>query len=52
MQISSGFGLNGVVFDLYKNNEPIIESPKSECLTLFLIIFLTVIAINVIGKIL
>ena len=28
-KINMGFGLNGVVFDLYKDNEPVVVSQKS-----------------------
>jgi len=38
-KLKLGFGFNGVVFDLYKNNKPIIESPKSGCLILFVAVF-------------
>jgi len=31
-----GFGLNGVVFDLYKNKKPIVESPKNDFLKIFI----------------
>ena len=39
-----GYGLNGVVFDLYKDEKLIIESPKKGCLAFFLIVFFIVIA--------
>ena len=42
-KLITGFGFNGVVFDLYKNEKPIIESPKNGCLAFFLIIFSIVI---------
>ena len=47
-----GFGFNGVVFDLYKNNKPIIESPKSGCLLFFLIICSIYFVIELIGHLL
>ena len=34
-----GFGFSGVVFDLYKGEQPIIESPKNGCVGLLLIVF-------------
>ncbi|UMB52994.1 hypothetical protein MHL31_10500 [Lutibacter sp. A80] len=34
-----GFGFSGVVVDLYKNEKPIIESPKNGCLGFLLIVF-------------
>ncbi|MEM6316831.1 MAG: hypothetical protein AAF960_04135 [Bacteroidota bacterium] len=36
-KLVTGFGKNGVVFDLYKDDQPIIESPKSSLL--FWVIF-------------
>ena len=38
-----GFGFNGVVFDLYKNDKPIVESPKSGLLILFMTVFFIVL---------
>jgi len=38
-KIRMGFGLHGVVFDLYKNNKPVIESPKSGFLIFFIAAF-------------
>ena len=38
-KLAFGFGLNGVVFDLYKDEKPIIESPKKGCVGLLLIVF-------------
>lgn len=38
-KIVFGFGLNGVVFDFYKDEKPIIESPKNGCLGFLLIVF-------------
>jgi len=45
-KLVTGFGLNGVVIDLYKNEKPIIESPKSGCLGFFLIIVVIVFLIG------
>ena len=44
-KIDFGFGLHGVVFNLYKDNKPIVESPKNGCL-LFIVIFLVALAIG------
>jgi len=35
-KLRMGFGLNGVVFDLYKNKKPIVESPKNDFLKIFI----------------
>ncbi len=43
-----GFGFSGVVIDLYKDEKPIIESPKKGCLTFFLIVFSIVIVFKAI----
>lgn len=44
-----GFGLNSAVFDLYKDEKPIIESSKKGCLTFFLIIFCIVLIFKAMG---
>ena len=44
-KINFGFGFHGVVFNLYKDNKPIIESPQNGCL-LFIAIFLIALAIG------
>ena len=49
-KIITGFGLNGVVIDFYKDDKPIIESPKSGCLGFFVIIILIVFLIDLIGS--
>ena len=42
--LNMGYGLNGVVFDLYKNEKPIVVSEKSGCLpTLFVFILIALI---------
>ncbi len=41
-----GFGFSGVVIDLYKDEKPIIESPKNGCLAFFLIVFCIVFIIK------
>jgi hypothetical protein len=38
-QINISLGINGVVYDFYKNGKPIIESPKGGCGILFIIVF-------------
>jgi hypothetical protein len=38
-KLVTGFGLHGVVIDLYRDDKPIIESPKVGCLGMLLIIF-------------
>lgn len=43
-KLKMGLGLNGVVFDLFKNNKPVVESPKSGYLTLLVLLFLVGIA--------
>ena len=48
----TGFGLNGVVIDLYKDEKPIIESPKNSASGIIKIIFFTLIIIYAIDKIL
>ena len=44
-KIITGFGLNGVVIDFYKNDKPVIESPKSGCLGILSIFFFIAIII-------
>jgi hypothetical protein len=44
-KIDFGFGINGIVFNLYKDNKPIVESPKNGCL-LPIVFFLIVLAIG------
>ncbi|MFN3802521.1 hypothetical protein [Belliella pelovolcani] len=38
-QFKFSLGINGIVYDFYKNDKPIIEAEKGGCLT-FLLIFL------------
>ena len=38
-KLDIGYGFSGVVFDLYKGEQPIIESPKNGCVGLLLIVF-------------
>ena len=43
-KIITGFGINGVVIDLYINDKPIIESSKSSCLGFLLtVIFVSLL---------
>lgn len=44
-----GYGLNGVVFDFYKNDRPVIESPKSGWQGILLIVFIAAITIGLLG---
>lgn len=39
-QIQISLGIQGVLYDLYKNGKPIIESEKGGCLNIFLIMLL------------
>lgn len=47
-KLKIGFGLYGVIFDLYKNNKPIIESPKSDFLKFFIVVFFIAVLIGLI----
>ena len=49
-KIITGLGFNGVVIDFYKNEKPIIESPKSGCLGVFLLFIFIVFIINMLEK--
>jgi hypothetical protein len=51
-KLVTGFGLNGVVFDLYKDKKPIIESPKNNFIGIILIVGFTIIIIGAIERIL
>lgn len=44
-KIKFGFGVNGVVFDLYKEENPIVESEKSGCMGFIFVIVFTFIVI-------
>lgn len=39
-QLNLGYGPNGVVMDLYKDNQPVIESNKGSFLLVMLLVFL------------
>ena len=49
-KLVTGFGLNGVVIDLFKDGKPIIESPKNNAIIFLAISFFAVIIIGVIIK--
>ncbi len=51
-KLVTGFGLNGVVIDLYKDEKPIIESPKNSAIGILIILFFTIIIIGALDKIL
>lgn len=50
-KITIGLGLYGVVFDFYKNDKPIIESPKSGWLGILFIVFVAGITIGLLASI-
>lgn len=47
LKINIGWGFEGIVFDLYRNNQPVVESSKNGCL-FFIVIFLIVLAYGLI----
>jgi len=47
-KIRMGLGFNGVVFDLYKNNKPIVESTKNGNLILLMGLFFLVLIVGLI----
>ncbi|MEQ8523377.1 hypothetical protein [Gracilimonas sp.] len=49
--IQFGFGMNGVVFDLYKDKTPIIESEKKGCMGLFIVFIIVFSVIFVLSQI-
>ncbi|MCF6224184.1 MAG: hypothetical protein L3J34_10705 [Flavobacteriaceae bacterium] len=50
-KLTTGFSMNGVVFNLYKNEKPIIEMPKSSKLAfIFLVIIGIIVGYAIIGK--
>lgn len=49
-KIITGLGANGVVIDFYKDDKPIIESPKSGCFGFFLMILVIVFLIDLIVR--
>lgn len=46
-KIVTGFGINGVVIDFYKNGKPIIESPKNGCFGFIIIVMVVVFVIEI-----
>jgi len=51
-KFTTGFGINGVIFNLYKNGKPIIESPKNNLLVIVLIIIVVIPVFGVFGALL
>ena len=51
-KLVTGFGFSGVVFDLYKDEKPIIESPKNSAIGILFIVFFTIIIIGAVDRIL
>ncbi|MBK8627774.1 MAG: hypothetical protein IPN86_20090 [Saprospiraceae bacterium] len=49
-KIITGFGVNGVVIDFYKNDKPLIESPKGGCFKIILIVVLVVFSIRILER--
>ena len=49
-KIITGFGINGVVIDFYKDEKPIIESPKSGCLGIILIAIVVAFVIGLLER--
>jgi len=49
-KIDIGFSINGVVFDLYKDNKPIIVSPKNGCVGALIVVFIIAVLIPILGK--
>ncbi|MEX0724185.1 MAG: hypothetical protein WD053_09910 [Gracilimonas sp.] len=41
--VKFGFGMNGIVFDLYKGGTPIIESEKSGCMGMLMMFVMIMI---------
>ncbi len=50
-KIDIGFGINGVVFDLYKDDKPIIVSPRNGCAGLLILIIVISVALRLFDKI-
>lgn len=46
-----GFGFSGVVIDLYKGGEPIIESPKSGCSGFLLMVIVIAFVLGLLDSI-
>ncbi len=49
--VQFGFGMNGVVFDLYKEGSPIVESEKKGCAGLFILFIIVFSVIFVLSQI-
>lgn len=51
-KLNTGFGINGVVFNLYKNDKPVIESPKNSFLIFLFFIFIGIAAYGLLSNLL
>ncbi|MGN8226013.1 hypothetical protein [Gracilimonas sp. BCB1] len=49
--VQFGFSMNGVVFDLYKDGSPIIESEKKGCAAMFILFIIVFSVIFVLSQI-
>ena len=50
-KLTTGFGMNGIVFSLYKNGKPVIESPKnSSSIFLIFIIIGAIVGYGIISR--
>ncbi len=49
-KLSTGFGMNGIVFSLYKNGKPVIETPKSSLAFIFFVIIGIIVGYAIISK--
>lgn len=49
--VQFGFGMNGVVFDLFKDGSPIVESEKKGCAGLFILFIIVFSIIFVLSQI-
>ncbi|MCH7413220.1 hypothetical protein MM213_06985 [Belliella sp. R4-6] len=50
-QFKFSLGINGVLFDFYKNGKPIIESEKGGCLTFIFMMFIIGVAVGILKAI-
>jgi hypothetical protein len=48
-RLSTGFSRSGIVSDLYKGNEPIIQTEKTGCIRFFIIILVAVLIYGLIN---
>ncbi|PZX51417.1 hypothetical protein [Algoriphagus chordae] len=49
-KISIGYGINGMVFDFYKNDKAIIESPRTGCGVIFAFVLIIGFVIGLLLK--